>query len=277
MNGKMYCCYFLLAAESITTSKFPSHVLISKKFSLVVGIATMTANKQPLVLESREALTIISKLIRVLLNVGPNQPNLFESEVDLDRLEALHQKFFSPNGQPYENSGDIEDTPLPIVAQLLLDCLLRLTEPLLTHRYYDSFILTQYIVRRSDQAEICLELVSTLPPRHRTVVHQVLTLLRHLSTLDYSPQQLATVFGNIFLRPFKTIYYMDNDPALVFKIVAFLIENFSALLGVEEEEKDDVSKYGQIDLQTKPRSGSIRQRGSTVGTMPSPYISDMVT
>jgi len=238
----------------------------------------MTA-KQPLVLESREVITIISKLIRVLLNAGRNQPSIFESEVDHAKLEALHNKFFSPNGQPYENSGDIDDSPLPLVAQLLLDCLLRLSEPLLTHRYYDSFILTQFIVRKSDQVDICREIIASLPPRHRTVVHQVLTLLRHLSMLDYPTQQLATVFGNIFLRPIKTLYYMDNDPTLVFKIVSFLIENFTALLGVDEEDKSNnisVASYTpnpvQTDLQTKPRSGSIRQPKA----MPSPYISDMV-
>jgi len=247
----------------------------------------MTANKQPLVLENREVITIISKLIRALLNTGPNQPNLFESEVDLPRLESLHQKFFAVNGQAYENTGEIDDIPLPVVAQLLLDCLLRLTEPLLTHRYYDSFILTQCIVRRSDQVEICRELFGCLPPRHRTVVQQVLTLLRHLCALDYNPHQLATVFGNIFLRPLKTIYYMDKDADLVFKIVTFLIENFSALLGVDEEEKFVVSDAvvgnevpeKTVDLQTKPRSGSIRQRPTGLGggrTVVDPYISDMV-
>jgi len=214
-------------------------------------------------------------------------PNLFESEVDLPRLESLHQMLFSANGQPYENSGDhfrdIEDVPLPVVAQLLLDCLLRLTEPLLTYRYYDSFILTRCIVRKSDQIEICRELLSCLPPRHRTVVHQVLTLLRHLCTLDYSPQQLATVFGNIFLRPLKTIYYMDKDSDLVFNVVSFLIENFSALLGVEEEEKFEDSSIGNETRgktdQTKPRSGSIRQRPAGLGggrAVVDPYISEMV-
>eukprot|EP01125_Pyxidicula_operculata_P016439 TRINITY_DN565_c0_g1_i1.p1 TRINITY_DN565_c0_g1~~TRINITY_DN565_c0_g1_i1.p1 ORF type:complete len:274 (-),score=52.59 TRINITY_DN565_c0_g1_i1:194-1015(-) len=223
-------------------------------------------------LETRES-TFITKVIRFLLSKGIT-PNLFTGTPDPEEVTKVKLKFMN-DSTPAE---DLDQQPPVVASIILLDHLSRLSEPLLTFKSYDSFILTTLILKRTDRLEVCRNLLDYLPPRHRTVVHQLLTLLSQISLnsekTNHTPQSLALLFAPIFAKPAKQIYYMEKDATTsVPQLVSFLIENFTALMTVETDLSNKelyAPKPFRTDF-TKARSGSItRVPKNTTGSPTSP-------
>lgn len=148
---------------------------------------------------------------------------------------------------------------VPVVAQLLLEFLKDLPEPLLTYANYDSFLMSLYIKEKSHRTKYCTTLLNTTPPHHVALTTQLLTLLHRLvgnrPVNSLTSELLAPLFAPHFLRPKKICPYMKDDENLILAVMTSLIDDYDLLFS--------------SDTGSAPGSSKIRKASG------SPYVTDL--
>lgn len=124
-----------------------------------------------------------------------------------------------------------------VVAQLLLEFLKDLPEPLLTYSNYDSFIMSIYIKEKSHRTKYCSTLLNTTPPHHVALTTQLLTLLHRLvanrAVNGLTSDLLAPLFAPHFMRPKKICPYMKEDEKSILSVMTALIDDYDLLFSGE--------------------------------------------
>lgn len=120
-----------------------------------------------------------------------------------------------------------------VVAQLLLEFLKELPEPLMTYPNYDSFIMSIYIKEKAHRTKYCAQLLNTAPPHHVALATQLLTLLHRLVANrivnHLTSELLAPLFAPHFLRPKKICPYMKEDEDKILTVMVALIDDYDFL------------------------------------------------
>lgn len=149
-----------------------------------------------------------------------------------------------------------------VVAQLLLEFLKDLPEPLLTYGNYDSFIMSMYIKEKSHRTKYCATLLNTTPPHHVALATQLLTLLHRLvanrSVNGLTSELLAPLFAPHFLRPKKICPYMKEDEKAILSVMTALIDDYDLLFSGE-------------NINSLSSSGSTKLRKAS----DSPHVTDL--
>lgn len=138
-----------------------------------------------------------------------------------------------------------------VVAQLLLEFLKDLPEPLLTYGNYDSFIMSIYIKEKSHRTKYCSTLLNTTPPHHVALTTQLLTLLHRLvanrAVNGLTSELLAPLFAPHFLRPKKICPYMKEDEKSLLSVMTALIDDYDLLFS--GENASNLSSSGSTKLR----------------------------
>ena len=149
-----------------------------------------------------------------------------------------------------------------VVAQLLLEFLKDLPEPLLTYGNYDSFIMSIYTKEKSHRTKYCSTLLNTTPPHHVALTTQLLTLLHRIvanrAVNGLTSDLLAPLFAPHFLRPKKICPYMKEDEKSILSVMTALIDDYDLLFSGE-------------NASNLTSSGSTKLRRVS----DSPYVTDL--
>lgn len=143
-------------------------------------------------------------------------------------LKRLREETLEHSQELLEHTKHVQ-----VVAQLLLEFLKDLPEPLLTYANYDSFIMSLCIKEKARRTKYCTTLLNTTPPHHVALATQLLTLLHRLvgnrSINGLSSDLLAPLFAPHFLRPKKITPYMKDDEKLILNVMGSLIDEYDLL------------------------------------------------
>ena len=202
-------------------------------------------------------------ILAELLLPGLTTDNLFLedlSDVQLAECKALLKRLREDS---LEHSQELlEHTKhVPVVAQLLLEFLKDLPEPLLTYANYDSFLMSLYIKEKSHRTKYFTTLLNTTPPHHVALTTQLLTLLHRLvgnrSVNSLTAELLAPLFAPHFLRPKKICPYMKDDEPLILSVMMSLIDDYDLLFA------------GDSTRSSATGSSKVRKASG------SPYVTDL--
>jgi hypothetical protein len=182
-------------------------------------------------------------------------------EMQVTEFKTLHKRLKEDS---LEHSQELlEHTKhVQVVAQLLLEFLKELSEPLLTYPNYDSFMMSVYIKEKAHRTKYCSTLLNSAPPHHVALTTQLLTLLHRLvanrSINGLSSELLAALFAPHFLRPKKICPYMKEDEATILSVMTALIDDYELLFSGDGGPSSE-------------SSGSIKIRKMS----DSPYVTDL--
>jgi hypothetical protein len=196
--------------------------------------ASVPASPAP-VEKLNSAFSITTKLIKFLLLRGLATDALFLEELNEGQAHECKTLLKRLKEDSLEHSQELlEHTKhVQVVAQLLLEFLKDLPEPLLTYANYDSFIMSMYIKEKAHRTKYCATLLNTTPPHHVALTTQLLTLLHRLvanrAINGLSSELLAPLFAPHFLRPKKITPYMKEDERAILVVMASLIDEYDLL------------------------------------------------
>ena len=182
-------------------------------------------------------------------------------EIQMNEFKMLHKRLKEDS---LEHSQELlEHTKhTQVVAQLLLEFLKELPEPLLTYPNYDSFMMSVYIKEKAHRTKYCASLLNSAPPHHVALTTQLLTLLHRLvanrSVNGLNSELLAGMFAPHFLRPKKICPYMKEDEQTILSVMMALIDDYDLLFS------GDGGILGESSGSTKIRKMSD-----------SPYVTDL--
>jgi hypothetical protein len=128
---------------------------------------------------------------------------------------------------PATNLADMKARP-SVAFEALIDLLLALPEPLLTHELYDSFLYATTLVSRDDALHFLASCLAALPPGYRVCTALVLSLCSDLSRGGYPRDVLTAKLACAFLRPPPRPHAADDGP-LCALVVDLLLLNADAL------------------------------------------------
>ncbi|GAM22007.1 hypothetical protein SAMD00019534_051820 [Acytostelium subglobosum LB1] len=220
-----------LPSSSALSSTTPiDHYNISSPVNLLHGVTLPPMSEPP---------PILLKFIRFLLVKGVALENIFVQQPS-DSLDIDVQQCKKKLLKEMSITNDIEQIQLSsftnspfVVAEMLKQYLLSLSEPLFSFQLYDSFLLTHTILSHQDRLWAYRFLLAYLPQGFRTTIKAVLDLLWRVhcnsSQTKLDAQSLAAIFTGAFLRPEEEIYYMKQDRINTEDIVRLWIDEFESV------------------------------------------------
>mmetsp|Transcript_14112 Transcript_14112/g.36045 ORF Transcript_14112/g.36045 Transcript_14112/m.36045 type:complete len:242 (-) Transcript_14112:248-973(-) len=169
---------------------------------------------------------LLGKMVRYLLAKGMDTPRLFLEEVDPQQLKQL-KRVVKAEKESIHLSRHTQNPHL--IAEMMVVYLKCLPEPLLCHRFYDTFLNVMYIVDTSAQLGYLRFYLQSLPQGFLASLRLVVDLLRKLcdneAITGLSLDTVAHLFCSIIVRPKKLQHYMKDDEALRLRLVRMLILN----------------------------------------------------
>lgn len=218
--------------------------------------------------ENQTIPTVAEDAINYLEEKALHLEGLFRipgNSIVVDQLKAYY------DGE--SDSGAIQQCDdIHAVAGLLKLYLRTLPDPLLTYRFYDTFIAVQKNSDFDYRMTNLRKLVNALPKSHKNLLCRLFRFLLRVATFStenkMSIQNLAIVFGPNLLRPQDdNVLRIIDDARYVNGITLALLEEFNYLVActsstpaavLAEKEKDEAAVDDKIQMRELQRSASVR-------------------
>eukprot|EP01096_Ripella_sp_DP13-Kostka_P012890 TRINITY_DN5474_c0_g1_i2.p1 TRINITY_DN5474_c0_g1~~TRINITY_DN5474_c0_g1_i2.p1 ORF type:complete len:522 (+),score=188.24 TRINITY_DN5474_c0_g1_i2:231-1796(+) len=161
------------------------------------------------------------------------------------------------------------------VACVLKQYLRDLPDPLLTHRFYDTFIAIMKNPDYDYRISNIKKLITALPPAHKSLLQHLFSfLLRVAAQSDVNKMtfpNLAIVFGPNLLRPrHESMLRMIEDARHVNSLIKLLLEEYEFLIMGTTDKPKNSALYKKPDPTPAPASAPVvAAAGSAPGSAPS--------
>lgn len=127
------------------------------------------------------------------------------------------------------------------IAEVLRRYLISLPEPLLSFKFYDSFVIADTIPDFENKLAQYRFIIKRLAPGYSCAAGTLLEFLNRLhrnsEATHTNAESLAKVFWPIFLRPSNVVAYMQGDEEVLIKTVTVIIENYNLLWSADLDGK----------------------------------------
>ncbi len=178
---------------------------------------------------------LFGKFVRYFLSKGMSFSEIFEKQVPFKEVQMV-QKRIQVEGDQIQ-LGNHTKNPY-VVGELFKMYLVSLPEPLLTYSFYDSFISVTNILHHKNQMTVLRYLLLSLPKGYRICVKTLLSLFNRISEGNIPTiERIASLFGAIFLRPEKDVFYMKDDASSIQYLIILLILECDSLLKPPPEKR----------------------------------------
>lgn len=152
---------------------------------------------------------VVSVLVEHIARFGLEQEGIFIESGDPEHLNMLQDFLDAGESIPDTLTSEVA---LYSVAEMLLCFLDALPEPVIPYDYYNAFIQTE-----GRPSEIAL-LLEAMPKAHVAMYKYLLhfikhTLLQHASYPAISPENAASIFGNVLLKSPQSRQRRDSREA----------------------------------------------------------------